>query len=207
MVWSVEVNMKRYSFFNWDDYDIDADYDICGKEFFSLIDVCASYSTYFSLDIPECNLKTPEDFRPFWVSVDANEDLKALWYYEYRITNGRHTDLVPKEISERLQVTCAEYAKILEREFSLDFRFASSGGPRYFYKCTHQSIELLKKNIDSLFEYFWKDIHSVPQDLTFYREDFSVLFHTVTHEGEAYLYPKSGEDMSSIIQLGNWHCI
>ena len=70
---------------------------------------------------------------------------------------------------------------------------------RYYTVCT-EMCDLLKKE-KSIFSWFWEEEKQLFhfENLTFYRDDGTVFFESITHEGECYLYAKETEDISQIV--------
>ncbi|MBE6794693.1 MAG: hypothetical protein E7532_07100 [Ruminococcaceae bacterium] len=52
--------------------------------------------------------------------------------------------------------------------------------------------------------HFSKD-HLV-EDPIFFREDGSVFADSIIHNGEFSIYPRDGEDVSSVVTKDHWHC-
>ena len=75
---------------------------------------------------------------------------------------------------------------------------------RYYTVCT-EMCDLLKKE-KSIFSWFWEEEKQLFhfENLTFYRDDGTVFFESITHEGECYLYAKETEDISQIVSNKLW---
>lgn len=74
---------------------------------------------------------------------------------------------------------------------------------RYYIVCTEMS-NLLKKE-KNIFSWFWKEKNPFHfENLTFYRNDGTVFFESITHEGECYFYAKETEDISQIVSNELW---
>ncbi|MGI6264597.1 MAG: hypothetical protein ACOYJY_03920 [Acutalibacteraceae bacterium] len=76
------------------------------------------------------------------------------------------------------------------------------------YYCNDETFAILREQAHSLFEWdFYNDRKSLPEDLTFYRDDGSVFFDQLTHEFAASLYPLAGEDVADIVSKNGWRLI
>ena len=75
----------------------------------------------------------------------------------------------------------------------------NEGGIYRIYFCNHKSITILKERTRDLFGF-----NDVPEDITFYRKDKSIFMETISHEGECFLFPKPGEDISDVISKNGW---
>lgn len=73
-----------------------------------------------------------------------------------------------------------------------------------FYRVCPELYEVLLSISDSLFSWLYGRGHCKPEDPTFYREDGSVFFSSVIHEGECHLYLRGGEDASEILGISGW---
>ncbi len=73
-----------------------------------------------------------------------------------------------------------------------------------FYRVCPELYEALLSISDSLFSWLYGRGHCNPEDPTFYREDGSVFFSSVIHEGECHLYLRDGEDASEILGIPGW---
>ena len=71
-------------------------------------------------------------------------------------------------------------------------------GIRY-YKVCPELCDLLINSAQSIFEWLNGWGYENPEDPTFYRDDGSVFFYSIIHEGEIYLYPNENEDVKDII--------
>ena len=89
-------------------------------------------------------------------------------------------------------------------KFTHDYYGTNRSEIRYYRVCD-EVIKIFLNNCKSLFEYIDNKGYTNANDLTFYRNDGSVLFTCVVHEGIAFLLPKNNEDLSQIYNTGNWH--
>lgn len=71
---------------------------------------------------------------------------------------------------------------------------------RKLYLCCEATKQFLVDNFRGLF-----DMDSLnPEDIEFYREDYTVLMDTISHEGECSIYPEEGESFDAVISIGGW---
>lgn len=78
-----------------------------------------------------------------------------------------------------------------------------------YYQCTEDAITYLYRRVNNLFDWVraWEDEGlktDNPEDITFYREDGSVFFQSITHEGDCWLFPREGEFVEDIISRPGW---
>ena len=81
---------------------------------------------------------------------------------------------------------------------------AQTGSDERYYTVCAEMCELLKKE-NNIFSWFWEE--KTPfhfENLTFYRNDGTIFFESITHEGECYLYAKDTEDVSRIVSNEHW---
>lgn len=130
-----------------------------------------------------------------------------------------------------LSVTGEEYAELINTcfrystHFSFNIGFLCRGGipvdipqPYKIYKkldhfaicddiavlpCTETTREYLLNRTNDLFE--WIDWYNNPEDLTFYRQDGSMFFWSLIHEGECCLIDRPEEDVSAIVKNPYWY--
>ena len=91
------------------------------------------------------------------------------------------------------------YRRVVE-EFG---SYVTGSDTRYYTVCA-EMCELLKKE-NNIFSWYWEQ--ETPfhfENLTFYRDDETVFFESITHEGECYLYAKDTEDVSRIVSNEHW---
>ena len=75
-----------------------------------------------------------------------------------------------------------------------------------FYHLCPELLELMFDTADDMFEWLCGWGLNNPEDPAFYRNDGSAFFESIIHEGEFYIYPKAGEDVSKIINNKPWYC-
>ena len=79
-----------------------------------------------------------------------------------------------------------------------------TGSNKRYYTVCAEMCELLKKG-NNIFSWFWeKEPPFHFENLTFYRNDGTVFFESITHEGECYLYAKETEDVIRIVSNEHW---
>ena len=79
-----------------------------------------------------------------------------------------------------------------------------TGSDKRYYTVCAEMCELLKKG-NNIFSWFWeKEPPFHFENLTFYRNDGTVFFESITHEGECYLYAKETEDVIRIVSNEHW---
>lgn len=71
---------------------------------------------------------------------------------------------------------------------------------RRFYKCCEENRILLLQLADNILNRFEVEL----EDLAFYRKDKSLLFSSITHEGEYSVFPLEDENVQSILRHGHW---
>jgi hypothetical protein len=90
--------------------------------------------------------------------------------------------------------------RVVTREFA---SYTIGSDKRYYTVCA-EVCNLLKKE-KSIFSWFWEEKNPFHfENLTFYRNDGTVFFESITHEGECYLYAKETEDISQIVSNELW---
>lgn len=72
---------------------------------------------------------------------------------------------------------------------------------RKVYLCCEATKQFLVDNFRGLFN---MDCPDPPEDLAFYREDYTDLMDTISHEGECYIFPEEGESFDAAISAGGW---
>lgn len=85
----------------------------------------------------------------------------------------------------------------------VDNAYTTGSDKRYYAICA-EMCDLLKKE-KNIFSWFWEEnklFHF--ENLTFYRNDGTIFFESITHEGYCYLYAKETEDISQIVSNEHW---
>lgn len=72
------------------------------------------------------------------------------------------------------------------------------------YHCNVDSFQIMREKTNRLFGWTSYGRTKLPEDLTFFREDGSVFFSQITHEGIATLYPRKNENVTGIIFSKGW---
>lgn len=76
---------------------------------------------------------------------------------------------------------------------------------RHFLYVANKDVHnILLQNTNNMFERRLLQDDVVFEDLVFYRDDGSIFFDSILHEGECSLYPNDSEDISDIIKFGHW---
>ena len=79
-----------------------------------------------------------------------------------------------------------------------------TGSDKRYYTVCAEMCDLLKKE-NNIFAWFWEEKNPFHfENLTFYRNDGTIFFESITHEGECYLYVKETEDVSRIVSNELW---
>ena len=74
-----------------------------------------------------------------------------------------------------------------------------------YYRLCPEAIEVLLSISDSIFKWISAWGYHNPEDLAFYREDGTVFFDSIVHEGVCNLYPRTGEEVQRIVQSEGWN--
>lgn len=74
---------------------------------------------------------------------------------------------------------------------------------RVVYHYNEDTMQILKQLSNSIFKFHFH-YEGKPEDPIFYRSDYSVFFSSVTHEGDSFLFPRDGEDVSILLQNEHW---
>ena len=80
----------------------------------------------------------------------------------------------------------------------------SEGGILNLYTCNEETKKILCTHVNSLFSWNAYFGNENPEDLAFYREDKTVFFESVVHEGECYILNKDVENVRSIVSKEGW---
>lgn len=74
----------------------------------------------------------------------------------------------------------------------------------YLFELSEEVIEWILSATNDIWDWDCGADKPLPSDPVFFREDGSVFFDSVIHEGEIYLHPIDGEDVSSVVSKGHW---
>ena len=74
----------------------------------------------------------------------------------------------------------------------------------HHFRLCKESQEIIRKMSPSLYSWTCDEFYRNPEDLTFFREDETVFFESVTHEGEFYLRARDDEDVSALVSDPRW---
>lgn len=77
----------------------------------------------------------------------------------------------------------------------------------YHFELSKEVCEWIMSVADNIWDWYRGSKKTLIEDPVFFREDGSVFFDSVIHEGEIYIHPIDGEDVSSVVSKGHWHCI
>ncbi|MBE6708520.1 MAG: hypothetical protein E7578_04670 [Ruminococcaceae bacterium] len=185
-----EKMMKEYIFYDsydWDNCGIEEEYDIKGKDYKKLITRLFKYSSCFSLcfNAPEhSQTRYPTGSKPIRRENDYGYDNRNDYpeYDKYIIKKAVQGTTPPKDFD------------FLGTFIAYEWRF---------YRCCDETLKFLLAKFDSIYSFVpW--CNNNPEDPYFYRSDGSVLFASLTHEGECYLLPHDGEDFSNILTTPPW---
>ena len=69
--------------------------------------------------------------------------------------------------------------------------------------CSETTREYMLHRVEDLFE--WIDWYNNPEDLIFYRQDGSIFFWSLIHEGVCCLVNRPQEDVTHIVSSSTWY--
>ena len=75
----------------------------------------------------------------------------------------------------------------------------------WYYRLCPEVMETLLHISDSVFKWINAWGYQNPEDLVFYREDGTIFFDSIVHEGVCRLYPRDDEDVQHIVQTQGWN--
>lgn len=84
-----------------------------------------------------------------------------------------------------------------------NFKLQSTYPEMAILPCSKSTREYLVNRVNDLFE--WIDLNNNPEDLTFYRQDGSIFFFSLIHEGVCCIANRQDEDVSEIVCNPYWH--
>ena len=134
----------------------------------------------------------------------ANEDYTELLKAALKYCSHFSLDY-PFEMPYRMEFNSYEDSSIVTdatRQAWDYFEIAAQYDVRKFYRYNSSAMLLLQQMARSIFSFDY--FKGVPENLTFYREDGSVFFTSISHEGECYLYIKNDESAEAILQNPFW---
>ena len=126
-------------------------------------------------------------------SMDYSTLFSVDFHLPYNISNEVLEQLAGFEISDQRLIR-----KIMEENRD-HLMPPGQGFIRRYYWLNSVTDQLLFQLQDSLFDWELYSKYKMPENLTLYRPDDTVLFTCVTHEGFAYFYLRENEDMAQII--------
>lgn len=95
--------------------------------------------------------------------------------------------------------------KVDPAEFELYCKYRSPlQAKKVFYRICPETIEILCTHVNSLWSWIYNSEFRNPEDLTFYRDDASIFFESVTHDGLCAFHTDENEDISHIVSHNNW---
>ena len=77
----------------------------------------------------------------------------------------------------------------------------------YHFELSKEVCEWIMSVANSIWDWKHYSDKRLLEDPMFFREDGSVFFRSIIHEGEICIHPIDGEDVSSVVSNGHWHCI
>jgi len=149
-------------------------------------------------------------------------DPMGLGWEEYDIVGKDYVDLIK---------TCCQYSKTLSfRIVNAEIRYTKDlevyripknkninfMSPAYwingkldeirYYQICPELCELLSQSVKSIYQwrYISPESYTNPEDPTFYREDGSVFFTSVIHDGVCILTPREDENVDHIVKKEHW---
>lgn len=164
--------MRRFTFYDTDSAG-DVDYDISGKEYEQLLELCFRYGHTCS------------------VLLDLNEPKTAY----------------PFSCIDQYRIPVTDCVRNVYRHYG------------YFEKDTHNGYEIrhyllcadvqkvIRNVTDSINKWLCGWGYSNPADPAFYREDGSVFFYSLVHEGVCMIEANSEENIDSILTGGLWRSV
>ena len=116
------------------------------------------------------------------------------------------TDLVKQ--FDKYRISECEIPQCVHRSYRADVcdENLSHEVPVYYYRLCPELCELLANAVNGVFEWIYAWGFDNPEDITFYREDGSVFFISVVHDGYCALLPNENEDTGCVTNdsLWNW---
>ncbi len=74
----------------------------------------------------------------------------------------------------------------------------------HHYRLCKESQQIIRNMSPSIFSWTCDWNHRNPEDIAFFREDGTVFFESVIHEGECYLRIRDDEDVSALVSDPRW---
>ena len=173
--------IKEYYFDDWDDTDMNAEYEIMGEEYGKLIEACFRYSKYFSFDFKKSDDSSAEKISDSEFCPIITLEKKKMWH-----RNGiAFSEFFPESYMKEQYDSCWE---------------------RKYYLC-NQSTKTYLMSLGCVFEYLWQSMRNredCPENLVFYRSDDTVLLSVITHEGMCSLYLRQYENFEDVLKNPQW---
>jgi len=139
-----------------------------------------SYQLLLSLCFQYCHTVS------FCLSMDCKADLSPI--EEFRIS-------VTPFVKENYQ----HYGLFHQQDVNLESNYRI-----VHYLLSDEVKKFVQKCADSMFQWTFAWGNHLPDDPCFFREDGSVFFSSLIHEGECTLTPRENENISEIIEDERW---
>ncbi len=104
----------------------------------------------------------------------------------------------------RLPVTENVKAAYLHYDYCENLNCANDGVEIRHYELTPETRAAIPQFCNSIFKWINAWGHTNPEDPAFFREDGSVFFSSLIHEGECTIYPNANENISEIVLGNHW---
>jgi len=165
---------KTYCFLDRDDQNPHAEFDLEGEQFLILLDTATKYCAYFSFDIFHGGVGIPEN-----------------------MTHG---------IEQLCKFEISPQKSILKRNAQNNSYWfePTNYATRHYYYYSPAARSFIKKNYSSIFSLIFHEEKHNPENLIFYRPDYSIFFLSTTHEGECFLFPSPNENVKDLLCNSNW---
>lgn len=73
-----------------------------------------------------------------------------------------------------------------------------------YYRISEELYKTLISSVQGIYDWIYGWGNKNPEDPTFYRDDGSVFFTSIIHEGELSLYVKENENVETIVSNNQW---
>ena len=155
-------------------------------------------------------------------------------FYDYDLDDGNEYFFdITGDDYKRLIETCCKYGAVVSFAFFREYKEISLAKELEPYQinrpdnitcplCNNKRFDLIREAEIRYYrvcpELYWVLTHYIsgiyqwtqewhfsnPEDPTFYREDGSVLFTSIIHDGDLFLTPIEDEDVSDILSVDGW---
>ena len=132
----------------------------------------------------------------------SGEDYKELIHWCFN--NSTYFSLIYKEKAKEIKTLEKYKVSSFYTHSWPESPYCSDGGIMCIYFTDMGAEKVLSNYVSGLFE--WESVFGGenPEDLAFYRKDKSLLFSSIIHEGECYLYTRPPECVNQIIKKKGW---